>query len=285
MIGTGLGLSLSKSLVELHGGSIAAKSSKGRGSRFTVTLPLGKAHLREGQAVGEAAQQFQDEAHFFMPEIDVEPAVNDEKNATAAQQILIIEDNADLQFFLKKKLSAAYQVVPATDGNDGLQKAFDLTPDLIICDIMLPGTNGLDITRSLKSDLRTSHIPIVILSARSSVEQQIEGTETGADAYVTKPFNFHFLLANIKSLLLNRQVLRESYGRGLSSFSPQAATPEPPAGTNPLDAEFLKRFIAYIEQHHARQDFQVSDLCREFGQIFQEPLFINDLQSAFSNVW
>ncbi len=264
--GTGLGLSLSKSLVELHGGSLTAQSTKGRGSRFTVSFPLGRAHLTDEQVVSEQPQYHSEEEVLFAAEaILPEDEAGTVATTTAIQQILVIEDNADLQSFLKKKLGSTYQIVPATDGKDGLQKAFDLTPDLILCDIMLPGMDGLDITRSLKSDLRTSHIPIVLLSARSMVEQQIEGTEAGADSYVTKPFNIHFLMAKIKSLLLNRQVLRESYGRGLTSFSPQAAMAELPAGTNPLDAEFLKRFTAYIEQHHARQDFQVSDLCREFG--------------------
>ncbi len=266
LAGTGLGLSLSKSLVDLHGGNLTAQSTKGKGSRFTVSLPMGRAHLSDDQVVEGNLQYLSEEEFLFaaeeiLPEGEMEAQA---KNA-ASQQVLIIEDNADLQSFLKKKLGSTYQVVPALDGNDGLQKAFDLTPDLIICDIMLPGMDGLSITRRLKTDLRTSHIPVVLLSARSMVEQQIDGTEAGADSYVTKPFNIHFLQAKIKSLLLNRQVLKESYSRGLTTFSPEATTPEPPAGTNPLDAGFLKRFTVYIEQNHARQDFQVSDLCREFG--------------------
>jgi len=266
LAGTGLGLSLSKSLVELNGGNLTAQGTKGVGSRFTVSLPMGRAHLANEQVVEESRQYLSEEEFLFaaeevLPEGEMEAQAKD----AASQQVLIIEDNADLQSFLKKKLGSTYQVVPALDGNDGLQKAFDLTPDLVICDIMLPGMDGLAITRHLKTDLRTSHIPIVLLSARSMVEQQIEGTEAGADSYVTKPFNIHFLQAKIKSLLLNRQVLKENYGRGLTAYTPQAAEPALPAGTNPLDAGFLKRFTVFIEQHYARQDFQVSDLCREFG--------------------
>lgn len=266
LAGTGLGLSLSKQLVELNGGSLTAQGTKGIGSRFTVTLPMGRAHLADEQVV-EVSRQYLSEEEFLFAAEEVLPEGEMEAQAknAASQQVLIIEDNADLQSFLKKKLGSTYQVVPALDGNDGLQKAFDLTPDLVICDIMLPGMDGLAITRQLKTDLRTSHIPIVLLSARSMVEQQIEGTEAGADSYVTKPFNIHFLQAKIKSLLLNRQVLKENYGRGLTAYTPQTAEPVLPAGTNPLDASFLNRFTAYIEQHHARQDFQVSDLCWEFG--------------------
>ena len=265
LVGTGLGLSLSKSLVELHGGSISVRSSKGKGSRFTISLPLGKQHLREDQIVMEQTEHLSGEEFFLASEMELEDTGNSAEGTAANQQILIIEDHQDLQFFLRKKLSAIYQVVQATNGKEGLQKAFDLTPDLIVCDIMLPGMDGLEITRTLKSDLRTSHIPILILSARSTVEQQIKGTELGADSYVTKPFNVQFLLAKIKSLLLNRAVLKESFGKGLVSHSVENLTVDLPESTSPLDRDFIQKFVTYIGQHYTRQDFQVADLCQEFG--------------------
>ncbi len=263
--GTGLGLSLTKSLVELHGGHISVKSASGKGSRFTVALPLGKEHLLHEQLVPEQPQYMLDEQ--FLLSLDLEPAGVEAggENTVANQQILIIEDNEDLQFFLKKKLSTTYQLLHATNGEEGLQKAYDFTPDLIVCDIMLPGMDGLTITRSLKSDLRTSHIPILLLSARSSVEQQIEGTQTGADSYVTKPFNVQFLMANIRSLLLNRQVLKENYGKGLVSHAMEVPKLDLPASTSPLDRDFIQKFMAYVGQHYARQDFQVHDLCQELN--------------------
>ncbi len=265
LAGTGLGLSLSKSLVELHGGDISAKSSKGKGSRFTVSLPLGKKHLREEQVISEAVPAFVSQEVLLTREMDLETTWKETENSTATQQILIIEDNEDLQFFLKKKLSATYQVIQSTDGKDGLRKAFDLTPDLIICDIMLPGMNGLEIVRTLKSDLRTSHIPVVVLSARSTIEQQIEGTETGADSYITKPFNVLFLLSKIKSLLLNRQVLRESFSQNLVAHSIEVPQVDLPENTSPLDRDFVQKFVSYTSENYGRQDFQVADLCDEFG--------------------
>ncbi len=265
LAGTGLGLSLSKSLVELHSGSLVVKSSKNKGSRFTITLPLGREYLRDEQVVQTGVQHDSDHEFINAPGVREQEESNVVGNATASRQILIIEDNEDLQYFLKRKLSATYQVIQAMDGNTALQKAFDFTPDLIICDVILPGLDGLEITRTLKSDLRTSHIPVVLLSARSTVEQQIEGTETGADSYVIKPFNIHFLLAKIRSLLMNRQVLRESYGSSLVTFSAPQRDVRLPESTNPVDRDFLHKFTVYIEEHYGQQDFQVSDLCQEFG--------------------
>lgn len=265
LTGTGLGLSLSKSLVELHGGNITAQSSKGKGSRFTVSLPLGKQHLRAEQIIlGEIQYQFRED-FFLASGIETEAAEVETESIAATQIVLVIEDNEDLQFFLRKKLSHNFQVAQAAEGNEGLKKAFELTPDLIICDIMLPGMNGLEIARTLKSDIRTSHIPIILLSARSTIEQQIEGTETGADSYITKPFNVQFLLAKIKSLLLNRQVLRESYSNRLLVHIPEVSTIELPKTASPIDRDFIQKFMVYIGEHYARQDFQVVDLCQEFG--------------------
>ena len=178
---------------------------------------------------------------------------------------MIIEDNEELQFFLRKKLSSTYQVVSATDGNEAIQTAFDTMPDLIICDIMLPNKNGFEITKALKSDLRTSHIPIILLTAQINMTQQIRGIEMGADAYLTKPFNVHFLEATIKSLLLNRQILKENNNKGIVAFSDKTAHLNLPENTNPLDRDFISKFVIYIEKNYARQDFQVTDLCKEFG--------------------
>ena len=266
LTGTGLGLSLSRSLVELHGGSLSAQSTMGKGSRFTISLPLGNAHLQKEQMTSGGRESRTSREFFFDPETAMhEDETIMPATTTSLPQVLIIEDNPDLQFFLQKKLGFIYQVTTAVDGKEGLQKAFGLMPDLIICDIMLPGMDGLEITRTLKSDLRTSHIPIIILSARSAVEQQIEGTEMGADSYITKPFNVNFLQAKIRSLLLNRQVLKEAYGKGLLSLPADSHLADIPENINPLDRDFINEFLSYIDQHHARQDFQVSDLCEEFG--------------------
>ncbi len=127
------------------------------------------------------------------------------------QSILIIEDNEDLRDFLKRKLSSVYEILQSSDGNTGLDTAFEQIPDLIICDVMMPGKNGIELANLLKTDIRTAHIPIILLTARANREQELEGLKTGADIYLTKPFDFEILKEHIKSLLRNRSVLKARY--------------------------------------------------------------------------
>jgi YesN/AraC family two-component response regulator len=225
-------------------------------------LPQGYAHLTAAEMVENPTPYFPTDAFMFDSLDDIEDNAILPKN-TADQQLLIIEDNAELQFFLKRKLHIQYQITAATDANAGLQQAFDMVPDLIICDIELPNGNGLDIVRTLKSDLRTSHIPIILLTARSSVEQQIEGAKTGADAYITKPFNIQYLQEMIRNLLHNRQILKDNFGNGLVVFSETNLSEYSDDNLNALDRAFIQKFTSYIDAHYARQDFQVADLCQE----------------------
>lgn len=252
--GTGLGLPFSKKLVQLHHGDISVQSISGKGSRFTITLPLGNAHFSKEQLVDGAPKQFIDDQSIIPPNL-IEDKLTPER-FDKDQTLLIIEDNPDIQFFLHKKLNSAYEIIEALDGETGLSIAFEQTPDLIICDVQLPGENGLVITKKIKGDLRTSHIPVLILTSQSSLEQQIEGTKAGADAYITKPFNIQFLKEKINNLLYNRQLIKDSYGKELIVINDKAAP-------NALDRQFLNQFFEYIEANYSRQDFQITDLSKE----------------------
>lgn len=256
-VGTGIGLSLSLALMQLHKGTIKLKSKEGKGSRFTLHLPLGNKHLREDQILTIQPEFLMHEEYLLPVEPYATPGFADAPNADSKeQQILLIEDNKDMQFFLRKKFANQYKWEGILQGEEGLQWALEQVPDLIICDIMLPGLNGLEITKALKSDLRTSHIPIILLSSRSTVEQQIEGIKMGADAYITKPFNVEYLKERITNLLHNRQILKDTYNNELKNLNQVGQL-------NTLDKEFINKFIAFVEANYQRQDFYVTDLCEE----------------------
>ncbi|MDO1444975.1 substrate-binding domain-containing protein [Rhodocytophaga aerolata] len=257
--GTGLGLPLSQELVELHQGKITVKSEKYKGTVFTIELPLGKTHFT-GEALSAEKPESVLSEHFALQHTEattLETAQN--IPAFLEQTILIIEDNEDLQVFLKEKLQSTFQITTATDGNAGMKEAFEQIPDLIICDIMLPDTDGLKITSTLKTDIRTSHIPIILLTAKTTVEQQIEGIQTGADLYLTKPFNLQFLQENIRSLLSNRAILKNHYTGEI--------IPTSKAGSrlSKVDKKFVTDFKAIIDSRIADPSLTVDCLCKELG--------------------
>ncbi|MCC6726410.1 MAG: substrate-binding domain-containing protein [Saprospiraceae bacterium] len=256
--GTGLGLALSKELVGLHGGSINLWSEPGKGARFEVSLPLGNAQFKEDQLFSEKPDSISyDELVLFEME-NKEAASQPAPTGSHEQVLLLIEDNEDLRLFLANHFGKSFQIREAADGNAGLDKAFAEVPDLIIADINMPGRDGLTLTKQLKTDLRTSHIPIVLLTARSSMEQKIEGVQSGADAYVTKPFNLVLLSEIVKNLLAGRENLRERFGGNLQHG-------KLPSGIGDLDQQFLRKFTSYVEANLAEQNLTVESLSEAFG--------------------
>ena len=255
-VGSGLGLALSKELILLHNGDINVQSEKWKGTRFEVSLPYGNEHLTPQQLAHTQAEHFfvsEEMVHEIVPTKKIEEISNDKKFT-----LLIIEDNAEVRTFLRSRLEEDYEVLEEINGNLGLSKASELVPDLILCDVMLPGKDGFDITQKLKSDFRTSHIPIILLTALSSIEKQIEGTQMGADAYFCKPFNMALLRERIKTLLRNRQILRERYISEIDKVVYDASE-------NKLDKKFVNDFVAMMESNFHRSDFQVNDMCKEMG--------------------
>jgi signal transduction histidine kinase/DNA-binding response OmpR family regulator len=259
--GAGIGLALSRELIHLHKGSIQVESEKEKGTVFTVTLPLGREHLREDELLHEAG------SHVMAKELDAiympEPNVNHYESdgntiQTREYSLLIIEDNKDLRDFLSQKLGNEFEIHEADNGQTALQQAFDLIPDLIICDLVIPGKNGLDLIRILKNDIRTSHVPVVLLTAKTRIEQQIEGMTTNADVYITKPFNVRLLEETIHSLLANRKLLRD-HMQGTLSVELKTQT------ISKLDRKFMLNFKALIESNIANIDFSVEDICKNMG--------------------
>jgi YesN/AraC family two-component response regulator len=172
--------------------------------------------------------------------------------------VLIIEDNPELRNFLVNKLSEDFEIIEADSGQTAIQQAFDSIPDLIISDVVIPGKDGMALTNILKNDIRTSHIPIILLTAKTSIEQQIEGMRNMADAYITKPFNIQFLVQTIKSLLANRAVLKEHFTSELPSNLKTKTIGK-------LDRKFVSEFTSLVESNLSNENFTVEDICKHIG--------------------
>lgn len=262
--GTGIGLSLVKAYVDLHHGDIRVESNEGEGTRFFISLPAAQpgydpAKDREARPVAE--RELVDDS--YVPEdINAKEAADRITNAEDFDAdrplVLIIDDNNGMRAYLRSILKDRYNVSEAADGRQGLEKARREVPKLIVCDVMMPVMDGLEFTRQLKEDIATSHIPVVLLTARSLPEQREKGYETGADSYLTKPFSGQVLLSRIDNLLRSRMLLR-------SLFSGDKAEAAEEERLCSQDKTFVTRLREIIQQHLADSDFSVERLGEEIG--------------------
>ena len=261
---SGIGLSLTKELVTLHKGSIEVESKPGVGSRFTITIPIEIAAYSTDEICEESINRMQILDHtneFIGEETNVpehDPELEKRYAGADAPKVLIIEDNEDLRNYLYYNLKPLYKVIVAEDGKKGVQVARDEFPDLIICDVMMPEMNGIEVVRCLKMEFNTSHIPIILLTAKSALEHKQEGFEAGADAYITKPFSLKLLKIQIQNLIEQRKKLMQKYGEKVE------VAPVELGGTN-ADQAFLTKVISIIEEHMADPDFNVNAIVDEFG--------------------
>jgi signal transduction histidine kinase/ligand-binding sensor domain-containing protein/AraC-like DNA-binding protein len=251
--GTGIGLALSKELIELHHGKITAKNNADKGLTVTVELQLGKEHFLADEVefidMPQVPHQFEETMEDMLFQTI---HVNNDHDANVPL-VLLVEDNNDLRIFLAAQLSEFYRVEQAKNGEEGLKKAIKLLPDLILSDVMMPKMNGIQMLDKLKNDILTSHIPVVLLSAKFSIESQIEGLKYGADYYITKPFQNDFLLASIESLIKQRKRIFETF---LSEKKTIELKPGEIVITS-HDETFLKKVIAIVEERMADPDFNI----------------------------
>lgn len=258
--GTGIGLSLVKELIELHHGQIQVSSEKNKWTEFILTLPLGRNHLTESEIVSEGQadekQQPKIDKHEF-----IHLTSEDTSSARTTKNILlIVEDNYDVREFIKDALGDTFHYEEAENGELGLIKACEIIPDLIISDVMMPVMDGNVMTRKLKTDQRTSHIPVILLTARSGIEDKVEGLETGADDYLTKPFDAHELRTRIINLIRLRKKLQEVFnGENIASI------PASKKKLKGIDAEFMQRVLKVIEEHISEEEFTIEDFGNEVG--------------------
>lgn len=278
--GTGIGLNLTKGIVELHKGTIWAESKKGEGSIFRVFLPLGDEHLQEGEKATIPNEPEEQASGLIKPNplsnVENGSVSEEKKEPSKRYTILIIEDNQDVRFYIKSQLKNKFNIKEAENGLDGKELAIHSIPDLIICDIMMPGMNGIDVCKLLKEDFRTSHIPIVLLTARTTIPQIKEGLQHGADDYITKPFNAELLQTRIGNLILNREKLREAFGKKILVENTAATTEK-----TSLDERFIMKVHKYILKNIDDPELSIENLAEEIGmsrtQLYRKIKAITDM--------
>jgi DNA-binding response OmpR family regulator len=257
--GTGIGLALTKELAELHKGKIRVESKEGEGTTLTVLLPLGKEHLKPEEIV-EADIQKETTETIEETELIPEPESRKEKTDidllidTDKPLLLIVEDNTDVRKYIIGHLEDDYRIQEAVDGEDGLTQALNHIPDLIISDVMMPKMDGFELCNKLKTNEKTSHIPIIMLTAKATSKDKIEGYETGADDYIMKPFDAAELKVRIKNLIEIRRKLQEK-------FSSEDYVV--PAELNSIDEQFLNKVLKVINEHISEENFSIELLSKE----------------------
>ena len=252
---SGIGLSLTKGLVELHHGSIWAEFNNATGATFKILLPYGNDHLNPNEII----ENYQDSENIdlYLEDIPIEQA-----NSTAPKSkkhtILIVEDNKELRTYIKSCLGNFYKVLEAGNGKEGIEIAINQMPDMIISDIMMPVMDGLQLCKKLKEDINTSHIPIILLTARVTMLQMKEGLELGADDYIAKPFSSNILMMKIKNILLSRENLKNLYGKQFSLES---------MGVEVISADdkFMQKLYKVVEKHIDNPDLNIEKFCDEIN--------------------
>jgi len=261
-IGSGIGLALSKSIVNAHGGNLLLKSkqetmAEAGDTCFSVVLKKGTIGLEPANE--QDLMAYDQSLYNAVPLADATPVGAPVSEASQGREtVLIVEDNAEIRHLLQSTLSAFYHVLESEDGSAGWEMASTHIPDLIVCDVMMPIMDGLELCKKIKTDVRTAHIPVVLLTARASHNQQVSGLETGADSYITKPFSIELLLLNVRNLLQSRANMRSKFTTQVN-LQPQDVT------VNTVDHKFIIGAIKYIEERMADEDFGVYELAREMG--------------------
>jgi signal transduction histidine kinase/DNA-binding response OmpR family regulator len=253
--GTGIGLSLTKALVELHQGRISAESIPDHVTTFTILLPV--------DAIAyQVEEDIETPADIVYTKNDINYALNpvegDDKSKGDKAQILVVEDNLELRDYLVLELKKEYTVLEAGNGEEGLALALAKNPDLIISDIMMPLKDGIDFCNSIKSDINTSHIPFIFLTAKATVDDQVKGVNSGADLYVSKPFSIRYLIAHIHQIISSRQSLYTRFSQDVYLMPSKLAT-------NEIDQAFLQKAIDYIVNNLQDSQFSVDSLAELFN--------------------
>lgn len=258
--GTGIGLALTKGIIELHHGTIRVESALKKGSSFIVSLKLGNKHFSTEQInledVELSPQEQPVEQIEKLPETEWQEEETNKRIADA--KMLIVEDNEAIKQMLENIFHTFYEVITASNGEEALSLVKSEMPTLVLSDVVMPRMTGTELCRLIKNDFDTCHIPVVLLTARTAVEYNIEGLKIGADDYITKPFNTNLLISRCNNLVNSRRLLQEKFSKQPQAYAQMLAT-------NPMDKEMIDRAMEIIEKNLDNTDFNVNFFAREMG--------------------
>jgi signal transduction histidine kinase/DNA-binding response OmpR family regulator len=255
-IGSGVGLALTKELIELMGGSIEVSSTPEKGTAFTITLSI-----KQDAQILEPTPPKTLGAEFASADTPSGVPVNNQEKTSENHQglnLLLIEDNPDVVTYIKSILAITYNITVATNGQTGVEQAIEQVPDIIISDVMMPEKDGYEVCETLKQDIRTSHIPIILLTAKATADDRVQGLKYGADAYLTKPFNKEELFVRLEKLTELRKQLQTHYSFGISAEVPQIENDN-------LENEFLQKLKVIIHENISKHQFGVPELAAEMA--------------------
>ena len=261
--GSGIGLALTKELVDFHRGQISVSSQTGKGTTFTIRLPIYKSAYRDNEIVSisgdsaEAGRNHIEQEDIFETESLIPPTLK-RSTKKSLPIILVVEDNPDMRTYIRHNLENEYRIIDSEDGVDGFQRCIKVIADLVISDVMMPKMDGFALCAKLKKDERTSHIPVILLTARAAAEDKIGGLESGADDYLIKPFNARELQVRVKNLIEQRRTLRERF-RNEAILHPRQI------GITSTDQRFFQKASEIIENHLSDPAFDTRTFSREIG--------------------
>ncbi len=256
--GTGIGLEVVKDLVQLHRGEIRVDSKYGEGTTFRILLPSGKKHFKKKELISiETDLEIQKEKtpQTFITnipeEIDVVPTHR-------SHTLLIVEDNTELRKYLRSELKGTYKILQAANGVEGLNVAKEANPDIIITDVIMPEMDGFEFCKQIKNDIRTSHIPLLMLTAKARIDDRIEGIGYGADAYMVKPFDFRLLKLRLEQLIKSRQLIFDKYFGAISGSDENASATS-------IDKVFIQKVLTYVNNNMSDSNLSVESLASELS--------------------